>query len=195
MVLDKLKFWKKEDDFSDLGNFGLEDDSDPFATSSNENPSIANNDTNAQTSKREFFGEQPEKPHEQSFGEQNNINPFGTPQQNNQSQQNTQAPENPMNHQVNTSSALNQFGRSQQQIKPMQQTNTQQQTNVPPHPDTLPPMQSQGGTNQSINNNDQLMLAKLDAIRAVVDSLNQRVQNIERIANQENNPQKRRYEW
>ena len=41
----------------------------------------------------------------------------------------------------------------------------------------------------------QVISAKLDAIRATLDSINQRVANLERVAYGEQEQQKGRYQW
>ena len=172
-VLDKLMFWKKQDDFSDLGLNKSAPGSDPFA--SGQNPFPPGQDPLA--SSQSGFD-----PNQNNLGMDNNqFNP-GLGESLSSPTSNDPFSQTPM-HNGQARQAADPFSAPQGN-DPMAPRFTQQaQQN---------PMQAQMTPQQDLESkNMELISTKLDALRVSIDSMNQRLANLENIANG-NEPQRRR---
>jgi len=179
-LLDKAKFWKKKEDevgdLSDLGDFGLEPPAgaahdlgglgDDFSLPPLGEPTKPGMEAGVPTHMEEVHPTQTSKNMSDQFG-------LGTNPQ--QSQYNQQARQQ----------------SPQQQSPPPQQTPPQ--AYAPQYQAQYPAQFNQGAAIEDVAKEIEIMHAKLDAIRSSLDSINQRLATLERIATGDNKPQ--RYGW
>jgi hypothetical protein len=163
--LDKVMFWKKNDDFSDLGlgndfdfdkEFGKSEQKQGSPTSQPQNQDAMN-----------AFGQNPAM----DLGQQSNPMQQTAPQHDMSQglgQDISQASDNMNQQDFPQDASQPSFAQHQQQ--PVQHHQSQAEPNYP---------------HQS-NVDLQLVSAKLDAIKAYLDTINQRLSNIEQIARGEN---------
>ena len=165
-VMDKMKFWKRDEDFGDLGNlddFSLDDkpgggiphDADPGAMGhlpNLEEPTAAGMETGVPTKIEEL---QPSDTSAQ-MGEQLGLTGAGT-----------QPPAQP------------------QMVSPSAQTMRPQQ-----QPSAYPQHQATGVV--ELGKEIEIMHAKIDAIRSTLETINQRLASLERMAS---GTDKKRYTW
>lgn len=172
-MLDKAKFWKKADDdlgdFSDLGDFGLDD-----------KPSGMGSDT-----------------HGDDFGDLGSglgsSSPSGGPATGLQGSMPAQR-EEVMPTQASQDLG-DQFGIDNTPSPPAQQQNPQHLSPSPsPAPHAAPAQHApfQGPDLQDLFKDIEIIHAKLDTIKASLDSVNQRLATLERMAGNEGN---KRYTW
>ncbi|MBL7056525.1 hypothetical protein ISS07_06435 [Candidatus Woesearchaeota archaeon] len=144
-ILDKVMFWKKKDEFSDLG-------SDPFGKGSLANDPLASNN-----------------PPQDNLAFGNEFNPSPQPSFGQQSPPKQQFP---------------QPSSFQQQPPPFQQ---------PSSPQSFSPKSEPNYQQQDLaSKNMEIISTKLDALRASVEIINQRLANLESIA-RGNDENKKRY--
>ncbi|MBU0461856.1 MAG: hypothetical protein KJ574_04695 [Nanoarchaeota archaeon] len=197
---DKLKFWKKEDeDFSDLGDFGLGEFGAPPKGGAGGAPGVSGGAPagagGGMPSEEDIFGK--------GFGEfDTGAAPgggFGAPQPAEEAQfgaapQQQQYPAGGMAQQTfpTTPERMETQPQPQQMQRPMQTAQPQQ---IPPQYSYAPsPQPQETFQRESYSKDIEIISAKLDSLRATLDSINQRLANLERIAQGEQDP-KRRYEW
>ena len=176
-ISDKLKFWQKEeDDFSDLGDFGLGDDM---------------GSTNKPT------GSPADDMFSQGHGDSGG-DPFGAPAQ---GMQQPAAPQQGPAPATPPPSGTDMFGAMGQ--GPQQPTPPAGPITPPAGPSQMPqpqPAPAVYGQSQddyqkeTFTKDVEIISAKLDSLRATLESINQRLANIERLAQGEQQG-KRRYEW
>ena len=149
-LLDKIKFWKKDDmdDFSDLGDFGLGDDKKAM----------------------------------EDLGKQD----FGAPPEEQASQQAIPGAETPPPLPQPEATGAEPF--PQPAVHPPE---ARPQSFSQQYPSYQQPLQPAPLTHDA--KDIEIISAKLDALRATLESINQRLANLERIA--QGDQQKRRYEW
>ena len=172
-ISDKLKFWQKEDDdFSDLGDFGLGDD----VGSGNKPPAD------------DMFGSGGDPFSAPAQGmQQPTTDPFAAaPQQG-------PAPATPPPSGTDMFGSVDQ--RPQQPVGPMTPPVQMPQPQQQMHPAPAPQVYSQDDYQKETFTKDvEIISAKLDSLRATLESINQRLANIERLAQGEQQG-KRKYEW
>jgi len=188
-ILDKLMFWKKKDDFN-LGNdFGA--GNDPFASGPNAgfgqqgDPFGSQQNLFANPSANDPFAG-PEQGHGQSFGQLGG--PFSPPSP---SMSTGASGKDPFGRPVDSfQTSMNQgsYGGNLARQMPMQQPFQ----SSPPQQVMMPqPNQYQGVDLAS--KEFEIVSSKLDSIRYSIESINQRLANLERMAGADN--QQRKYQW
>jgi len=198
-MFDKVKFWKKEDEgldnFSDLGDFGLDDksmgsdldkgsgfgDLGPLPGAGESPPA----DIGAGPMREEV---QP-TPASRELGDQFGLRPQPAEQQKPAQQTQTMQQQYP---QQQTQYPQQQYPQQFQQPQPTAQPAFQQQM-MPQMQQPIQQHAANGVDVSEVAKEIEIMHAKLDAIRSTLDSINQRLASLERMAS---GPEGRtRYNW
>ncbi len=180
--MDKVKFWKKDDDmgdlgdFSDLGDFGMESSS-PSPEREQVQPS----------SESMQLGDDLGMPGPADPSPSSNMNSIAAPPM-----QTSPANPNNLNSFTNTPVQPTTQAQVPQQVPPAQ--TGQQAPSVQALPTQAPSSYqqsySQGYDTSDIEKDMQIILARLDAIRSSLDNVNRRLDNLERITDN-----KQRHQW
>ena len=201
-LMNKMKFWKKDDDMGDLGDFGDMGNFDS-PTSNQPDPFSSPDPINSTTNQPDPF---------------NSPDPMNDPMNPPSTQHNiqTQHPMNPTNpytpdpysdlgsptQENHTHLSSPASTHSQEDIMPSQATQNigtelynQGTPIMPTHPlnqQQNQPMQNNNIANINIEKDLELINAKLDSIRVSIDSLSTRLATIERLAGSN---QSQKYSW
>jgi hypothetical protein len=215
---DKLKFWKKEeDDFSDLGDFGLGDVGSP--TQPHKEPNMIGSGMDDPMASAGMLPANPQGMTPPMDGMSNTnmgSNPQGMapPMQDMNMGATPQGMTPPMDGMSNTNmgSMPQEMGQPQNSGMSMQsqdmsqstfpsasermtsQQPVQQQTQPEPMqpPNYPPPATQQSYTQQPYSKDMEIISAKLDSLRATLESINQRLATLERLAQGDS---RKKYEW
>jgi hypothetical protein len=196
--MDKAKFWKKNeaaDDFSDLGEFGFDKSLDEPGEFPPLGENISLDDRGGiPVHVEEVRPNQTSRELANQFGIQSSAR--GTPAQTGVQQQNTDYQDYPEMRQSQQQFNQQPFSQQSQQFSPQQFRPQQAQQQVQQPAFQQPLFQQQGlQQNQDITNiakEIEIVHAKLDAIRSYLESINQRLASLERIASSD---EKTRYKW
>ena len=169
-ILDKAKFWKKQDDdlgdLSNLGDFGLDDKQPPGGEEFGALPSMEPGQPMPGMAREEVQPTTASKEMSEQFG----LRPSGAP----------------------TATAQMQQRPAQQQAYPQAQQQYPQQQ----YPSQYPQQQSQFLQHtpdlSDLPKDIEIIHAKLDSIKSSLDSINQRLATLERMASGEN---RTKYNW
>lgn len=199
--MDKAKFWKKDegaDDFSDLGEFGFDknhDFEDPSAPGQlGVFPPLEENDNldehGIQVHREEVRPNQASRELADQFGIQSSARGAST-QMGVQQQNNLDYQDYPEMRQPRQQFNQQQQQFSSQQFRP-QQVQPQVQQPAFQQPAFQQPTFQQNNDIANIAKEIEIVHAKLDAIRSYLESINQRLASLERIASSD---EKTRYKW
>lgn len=192
-MMDKMKFWKRDDDFGDMGNlddFSLDDN--PGAQSNSSDPSTPpTNSGIPPDADPAAMGDLPKWNDSSVPGLHEGVPTMREdfqPSEKSQQMSSEFGLDNPgqMDNSVPHPATARQQN-FQQNNQSMSQPQSPQ-TNAPQH------LQAQVSSNDlsELFRNVELMHAKIDAIRSSLDSINQRLATLERVASGDN---KNKYSW